>query len=541
MLAALAAAVALASCTKEFAEQNERDPKADGIRTIGVSFDKDTRSTLVSDGVTPVFEEGDSIMVSNEKKFETCRVFFSDSLQRYCIRTALKGHLSAVYPAKCAKMNGAEITGILVPSHQSGRFKDANIAVAGIDEDEDYALFKNKTAVLKFYVDRTIKVLDIRINETGDRMIANANLDENGKIVELSEDGGNSYITVGAKREAAKYSLEMKNIRRTLDDIVEDNRICYVAILPTKTGESYNLDVTTYTLSEQGGAMKRGKKELASLTSGKAEAIQPSEVRRTYSNVSLPAGVMANVFIPYSVNLSIGIDENGNDIIMKWGYCNVGAFLPEEPGKYFAWGEVQGWKFDEYEVEFEDSHDFCWENCPFNGGYEEFNSSHFAGVENDVYNKGMLVPDRDAANKAWGDGWRLPTKFEVEQFCGGLDFQLNDEYRVVMARENSIHLLANTKAMSNSYSLAIPYSGIGVGKQIDGSGSKNIYFWTSTLNADKKEEAYMFSYLNIDEPFEPVQSVERCYGAPIRPIYGEPFIDGTGMAVDEFEEGGTLY
>ncbi len=540
MLAALAAAVALASCTKEFAEQNERDPKADGIRTIGVSFAEDTRSTLVSDGVTPVFEEGDSIMVSNGKKFETCRVFFSDSLQRYCIRTALKGHLSAVYPAKCAKMNGAEITGILVPSHQSGRFKDANIAVAGIDEDSEYALFKNKTAVLKFYVDRTIGVLDIRIKETEDRMIANANLDENGKIV---EDDGWSIINVSGRklRARAQDTEEEDSYVKTLDKIVEDNRICYVAILPTKTGESYNLDVTTYTLSEQGGAMKRGKKELASLTSGKAEAIQPSEVRRTYSNVSLPAGVMANVFIPYSVNLSIGIDENGNDIIMKWGYCNVGAFLPEEPGKYFAWGEVQGWKFDEYEVEFEDSHDFCWENCPFNGGYEEFNSSHFAGVENDVYNKGMLVPDRDAANKAWGDGWRLPTKFEVEQFCGGLDFQLNDEYRVVMARENSIHLLANTKAMSNSYSLAIPYSGIGVGKQIDGSGSKNIYFWTSTLNADKKEEAYMFSYLNIDEPFEPVQSVERCYGAPIRPIYGEPFIDGTGMAVDEFEEGGTLY
>ncbi len=537
MLAALAAAVALASCTKEFAEQNERDPKADGIRTIGVSFDKDTRSTLAGDdGVTPMFVEGDSIMVSNGKKFETCRVFFSDSLQRNCIRTALKGHLSAVYPAKCAKMNGAEITGILVPSIQSGRFKDANIAVAGIDEDSEYALFKNKTAVLKFYVDRTIGVLSIRIKETEDRMIANANLDENGKIV---EDDGWSIINVSGRklRARAQDTEEEDSYVKTLSSVL-DTCICFVAILPTKTGESYNLDVTTYTLSEQGGG-KTQKKELASLTSGKTEAIQPSEVRRTYSNVSLPAGVMANVFIPYSVNLSIGIDENGNDIFMKWGYCNVGAFLPEEPGKYFAWGEVQGWKFDENEVEFEDSHDFCWENCPFNGGYEEFNSSHFAGVENDVYNKGMLVPDRDAANKAWGDGWRLPTKFEVEQFCGGLDFQLDDEYRVVMARENSIHLLANTKAMSNSYFLAIPYSGIGVGKQID--GPKNIYFWTSTLNADQKKEAYMFSYLNIDEPFEPVQSVERCYGAPIRPIYGEPFIDGTGMAVDEFEEGGTLY
>ena len=271
MLAALAAAVALASCTKEFAEQNERDPKADGIRTIGVSFDKDTRSTLAGDdGVTPMFVEGDSIMVSNGKKFETCIVFFSDSLQRNCIRTALKGHLSAVYPAKCAKMNGAEITGILVPSIQSGRFKDANIAVAGIDEDSEYALFKNKTAVLKFYVDQTIRVLDIGIKETEDRMIANAYLDENGKIVELSEDGGNSYITVGAKREAAKYSLEMKNIRRTLNELLGD-RICYVAILPTKTGESYNLNVTTHTLSEQGGG-KAQKRELASLTSGTISA-----------------------------------------------------------------------------------------------------------------------------------------------------------------------------------------------------------------------------------------------------------------------------
>lgn len=533
MLAALAAAVALASCTKEFAEQNERDPKADGIRTIGVSFAEDTRSYLSLDGVTPMFERGDSIMVSNGKRFEICKVFAADTLGRHGLwfRTALKGHLSAVYPAKCAKMNGAEITGILVPSIQSGRFKDANIAVAGIDEDSEYALFKNKTAVLKFYVDHTIGVLDIGIKETEKRMIANAYLDENGKIV---EEDGLSIISVPGRRPLAKAQSSASNVK-TLDEIVED-KICYVAILPTKTGESYNLDVTTHTLSKQGGGMTQ-KRELASLGNEKAEAIQPSEVRRTYSNVSLPAGVMANVFIPYSVDLSIGIDENDNDIIMKWGYCNVGAFLPEEPGKYFAWGEVEGWKFDENEVEFEDSHDFCWENYRLNGGYEEFNSSYFAGVENDVYKKGMLVPNCDAATDVWGDGWRLPTKFEVEQFFRGLDFQLNDEYRVVMARAMFLQ--------QNSNFLAIPYSGIGVGKEID--EPKNIYFWTSTLNADKKEEAYMFSYLNDTDtkahpgPVSASQSVERCYGAPIRPIYGEPFIDGTGMAVEEFEEGGTLY
>ena len=79
---------------------------------------------------------------------------------------------------------------------------------------------------------------------------------------------------------------------------------------------------------------------------------------------------------------------------VKWATCNVGASSPEEYGDYFAWGEI------------EPKSDYSEEN------YKYYNSDtkEYIYIGDDISGT-----EYDAAHVRWGDGWRMPTKDEVEE------------------------------------------------------------------------------------------------------------------------------
>lgn len=560
-LAALAAAVALTSCTKDIAGQGGSESRTDGVRTIAVSFETPTKSRLYdenSDELQPVFEVNDKIMVSNGKKAEICSVEQGENDKSlYYFTTELKGHLTAVYPAECADMDGAEIAGILVPERQSGLFKDANIAVASIDDEYNYAIFKNKTAVLRFYVDESIGVLNIDIKSASTQPIANAVVDENGKIKKSSESLTSIRIVAPSTEESQEPVIEVVDTvpvestedgpsallgnyevassDKTLDQIA-GGRFCYVSILPTKKDETYTLIVTSNTLSYQGtlGKIKNEANLQQKTQLGKENPILPKRlfmVERQFSNVSLPAGTLANVFMPYMISIVVGTDENDKPICQRWGYCNVGAFVPEETGKYFAWGDTLGFT----KV---DNHQFNWTNCPFNDNESEYSKTAFDNVVETICPDGELVSQYDAATKNWGNGWRLPTKFEVEKLHEGHNNGMfNDEY---------IDDLGGSLLIRNiSQVLLFPrISPIGAGIEPGNDGT----FWTSTLNPSDKKEAYVlywkhsvFNMLSAVVNEINFTSMPRYAGAAIRPIFGPRAIDGTGLAVEEFDyQEGTL-
>ena len=129
LLVAIAATVALTACTKDPAvERNFSDIQPEGTRVIAVSFAPQTRTTLEND-LKPKFNDGDSILISNGETLDTCEV--SVEGDKATISTDLTGPLTAVYPAKAAKMeNENEIAGVLVSAEQDGTFAHANIAMA---------------------------------------------------------------------------------------------------------------------------------------------------------------------------------------------------------------------------------------------------------------------------------------------------------------------------------------------------------------------------------------------------------------------------
>ena len=98
---------------------------------------------------------------------------------------------------------------------------------------------------------------------------------------------------------------------------------------------------------------------------------------------------------------------------LKWATCNVGAKTPEASGNYYAWGETQP--------------------------KDEYNSSLTYG--NDI--SGNVQYDVAAAN--WGEGWRMPTKEEMQELIDYCTWEWTKQnkikgYNVTGPNGNSIFL-----------------------------------------------------------------------------------------------------
>ena len=89
----------------------------------------------------------------------------------------------------------------------------------------------------------------------------------------------------------------------------------------------------------------------------------------------------------------------------KWSTHCVGATLPEEVGEFFAWGETvpkatytsENYKYEKTE----------WDS--YNGVYWYYDYGKDERTE--------LESLDDAARVSWGEGWRMPTKEEMEELC----------------------------------------------------------------------------------------------------------------------------
>ena len=480
LFAAFAATMALASCTQDIADMNDTELSADGTRTISVSFGTQdhTRTVMSKDGVTPKFSNGDVIKVSNGSTSTECKIDV-DGSGNASFTTTLTGKLTAVYPASAADMDGNRIVGVMVPAKQTGKFADANICMA--KEITKKAVFENQTAVLKFYVDKSIGVLGIRIVNLDETTIATGS-----PTIEVIAEAQEEYRQVEGGTAKNKEYVQ----RATLADVTDDpeKRICYVSVIPG-----------TYS-------------ELGFFSSAQS---QESPVKKIYSNVTIRPGEMANVFIPYFIRVQIPIDDNIVET-QYWSYCNLGAFLPEEPGYYYSWGNTDG----------------HWLNGVSDGyafSYEAYKSTSGARIL-----ESNILPESgsDAANVAWGDLWRMPTKSEFKKLLEHTYHYVGEEGLVVEGIQTN---------------LCFPFTGIiqpNYGLISQAEGYKVLVYRSSTIYPeDHTTSSYCLIYPDASNDYTGigVAGAARSFGIPIRPIYGELPMEDVGLDIDEFEDGGTLY
>ena len=439
-LAVMVSAVSFSSCTKNLIQDNGSDPAApatEGTRTIAVSFAPQTKTALGKDGLTPEFQAGyDTIKVAKKDGSaspEDCPVYIENEVA--VIHTDLEGDLVAVYPSSAASIDGNVINGVRVPSKQTGKFADANICSATILAGSQSATFKNETAILKFYVDKSIGVKSITIGNK-------ENIADNSSIIKIDETDESSILSEITKENS-------------------NERICYVAVL---AGIHSALQFTSETSTQSAPVQKQ---------------LQP---------VTLLPGTMYNVFLPYYIQVG---DQ-------KWGYCNVGAFLPEEPGYYFSWGNTEGF-IRRYNETTENSEWIYPSGQPAPaGGFTDNNYSLTTGYSITV----NLTAENDAATVAWQGDWRMPTKSEYETLCSA-----THTWGTYSGGQQKGYYFGT---------LFFPAVGRGIYENLEYTNKKS-YYWSSTIN-----DTHPY-YLHFEDDEMAVNTeLSRSQGFSIRPIYGAP-------------------
>lgn len=154
-------------------------------------------------------------------------------------------------------------------------------------------------------------------------------------------------------------------------------------------------------------------------------------------------------------NYSYGMDHEYIDLglSVKWATCNLGAYLPEEPGDYFAFGETK------------------------------------AGIiDSELYTHPCVEiagSGRDMARANWGAPWRLPSKEEFQELIDRCEWRWT-------VKGSCRGYLATSKVNGNSiflpaagYKWWAPFDGCESAEdftpQLENFGSAGNY-WSSAAN-----------------------------------------------------------
>ncbi len=170
-------------------------------------------------------------------------------------------------------------------------------------------------------------------------------------------------------------------------------------------------------------------------------------------------------------------NDNGVDLGLSvyWADYNVGSTKSTEIGGCYGWGDVSGTYYTEDETMYPNA------NPP----------SDISGTEYDI------------ASYKWGNGWRIPTKEEMEELIDNCD----------ITWQNWCKCWEFT-SKKNGNSIKFPYAPVRNGKSTfyDECG-----YWTSTL-----DRIYMGAYalytLKSGGDMDNIDSFKRSYGLQIRPV-----------------------
>lgn len=181
---------------------------------------------------------------------------------------------------------------------------------------------------------------------------------------------------------------------------------------------------------------------------------------------------------------------------VKWATFNVGATKPEEYGDYFAWGETEP-------KELYDWSTYKWCDGSYNT-LTKYNTDSEYGV---VDNKKILESSDDAAYVNWGGNWRMPSVDEWNELLSHCSLKWEERNGV-----SGVALVS----VQNGNSLFLPAAG--VYHYDNGLVNLNVEGWYRTNSLDKSRGTISlgFSYTGSLDWY----ANDRCFGQPVRPVYG---------------------
>lgn len=187
---------------------------------------------------------------------------------------------------------------------------------------------------------------------------------------------------------------------------------------------------------------------------------------------------------------------------LKWAACNVGAELPTETGKYYAWGEVETKNYYDWFT-----YKYCTED-DYSHGLTKYIGPQHQSTKDYIDNKVQLEPEDDAAHVNIGGSWRMPTSMEATEL-----FQNCATIYVTINNVPGIKLISK-RDMDEENFIFVP----GCGYMGNGTVHESTipHFWTSTLHDYLwSYEAYRATLLSSSCS---VGKATRFYGFPVRPV-----------------------
>ena len=170
----------------------------------------------------------------------------------------------------------------------------------------------------------------------------------------------------------------------------------------------------------------------------------------------------------------------------KWSCCNVDANMPEDYGGYYAWGET----------EEKDSYD--WSNY-----------IHCDGSKETCHDLGPTIcgTDYDVAHVKWGDTWRMPSSFQMDELLANCTH--------VWMTANGVNGRRFTGP--NGSMIFLPASGRRDGIDLLFRGYYG-YYWSGTPGPYQDVFAYYLLYFYSNFTFWGFFNIDLYYGHPVRPV-----------------------
>ena len=184
---------------------------------------------------------------------------------------------------------------------------------------------------------------------------------------------------------------------------------------------------------------------------------------------------------------------------------NLGAASPEDAGKYYAWGDTNGYTSSE-------GHYFNDVNYVFNvgGEYDKFSKyvksgqAQYWGVAGDPDNITVLDAVDDAAAAELGGDWHIPTSMEMNYLTSNCDW--------VWDAVRSGYTVTG-RGVYSANSIFIPAAGH-CNSSLSNYGVQGFY-WTTSLSPGNSYNAYI---LRFDINGQYFSDEGRICGAPIRSV-----------------------
>lgn len=189
---------------------------------------------------------------------------------------------------------------------------------------------------------------------------------------------------------------------------------------------------------------------------------------------------------------------------LLWADSNVNTRLPESYGLYIAWAET---------VPNED-YNYTFPYYKYSIGGESYTDPQLSKYCNnaalgfDGYSDNLTTIEAsdDAATAQWGEGWRIPTKEEMQE--------LIDNCTITWTTRRGFNGKLFTGPNGNSIFLTANGSFVGD----DDTAGEGLYgrYWTSSLNTDAPGRAWSLNFTEDNCSVENNQ--DRCNGLAIRPV-----------------------